>query len=430
MTSKKEVKNKMSKQTVDPKLLKEIKKYGAFDISACYNCGTCTAICPLSDEEANFPRRIIRYAQLGQKEELLGSKELWLCYYCGECTDSCPREAEPGEFMMAARRYVIAEYEPTGFSKLTYKSGLFTTLIAIIISLFMGYAFRLVKGKHLGEAEFLFGVDPLYIHYAGYALFLFVVIAVVGGFVNMTLKIYKHEKKKREKKGIVIEETIFKKLIRWTVNAFYIVFVEFLAQKRYFKDDRTRKEKLLTSRYFVHETIVIGFTGLFLATALNFLMDLIKVMPTPVDGKVPLYYPIRLLGTISGILLIYGTTLAVIFRLMKKDSSREHSQFSDWFFLFLLWATGITGFVVELLDYLPYHDSFFWALVVHVVFAADLIIFAPFSKFAHMIYRTYAVWIYRNITTAPIKEPDFTDFIVYDSDDEGEEENIAVESAT
>ena len=93
---------------IDTELLSDIKGFGAADVSACFSCGTCTAICPLVDNDATFPRRIIRYAQVGMKDELLSSKELWTCYQCGRCSDSCPTEADPSEFMAAARRYAIA----------------------------------------------------------------------------------------------------------------------------------------------------------------------------------------------------------------------------------------------------------------------------------------------------------------------------------
>ena len=81
---------------VDPNLLSEIKKYGTVSVEKCFNCGNCTAICPLSTNGETFPRRIIRYAQLGLKEPLLSSKELWMCYYCGECTQTCPKPGRPG----------------------------------------------------------------------------------------------------------------------------------------------------------------------------------------------------------------------------------------------------------------------------------------------------------------------------------------------
>ena len=79
---------------------------------------------------------MIRYAQVGMKDALLSSKELWSCYHCGECSESCPTEADPGEFMAAARRFAIARYDVTGLSKLLYKSGWFNVLFTIVLTLF------------------------------------------------------------------------------------------------------------------------------------------------------------------------------------------------------------------------------------------------------------------------------------------------------
>ena len=61
---------------VDHTLLPALKQYGAFDIGACFNCGNCTAVCPLSKDDTTFPRRIIRYAQVGMRDSLLSSKEI------------------------------------------------------------------------------------------------------------------------------------------------------------------------------------------------------------------------------------------------------------------------------------------------------------------------------------------------------------------
>ena len=43
---------------VNPEFGKELNRYGAFDFNACYNCGTCTAVCSLSTEEDSFPREM------------------------------------------------------------------------------------------------------------------------------------------------------------------------------------------------------------------------------------------------------------------------------------------------------------------------------------------------------------------------------------
>ena len=91
---------------VDPTLITELKEYGAEGIEKCFNCGNCTAICPLATDNYPFPRNMIRRAQLGNREKMEQSLDPWLCYYCGECSDTCPKTAEPGETMMAARRWL------------------------------------------------------------------------------------------------------------------------------------------------------------------------------------------------------------------------------------------------------------------------------------------------------------------------------------
>ena len=114
----------MTAALIDTGLLTDIKRFGAADVSACFSCGTCTATCPLVGADDTFPRRMIRYAQVGMRDKLLSSKELWSCYACGECSESCPTQAEPSEFMAAARRYAIASYDRTGLARLMYTTPL------------------------------------------------------------------------------------------------------------------------------------------------------------------------------------------------------------------------------------------------------------------------------------------------------------------
>jgi len=71
---------------VDPNLIRELEEFGLKDAGKCYNCGTCTAICDLATPENPFPRKLVRYIQLGQREKILRSSEPWLCYYCGDCS--------------------------------------------------------------------------------------------------------------------------------------------------------------------------------------------------------------------------------------------------------------------------------------------------------------------------------------------------------
>ena len=47
----------------------ELKQYSEDKALECFNCGTCAAICPLVHD--NFPRRMIRYVQVGAREKVL-----------------------------------------------------------------------------------------------------------------------------------------------------------------------------------------------------------------------------------------------------------------------------------------------------------------------------------------------------------------------
>jgi heterodisulfide reductase subunit C len=60
---------------VNPRLIDELERYGAQDVSRCYHCGNCSATCPFSHEPFLFPRRSMRYLQLGLEPRLRGTLE-------------------------------------------------------------------------------------------------------------------------------------------------------------------------------------------------------------------------------------------------------------------------------------------------------------------------------------------------------------------
>ena len=92
--------------TLSPDFAQEMVKYGEDTALACFNCGTCAAICPLLNE--HFPRKMIRYIQIGARERILeNANELWKCLHCGLCTQTCPREANPGEIILSLKRMVV-----------------------------------------------------------------------------------------------------------------------------------------------------------------------------------------------------------------------------------------------------------------------------------------------------------------------------------
>ena len=186
---------------IDPGFASEIKKYGAKDFSACFNCGNCTAICGLTDKNANFPRMFIRQGMLGQKEEILQSKELWLCYACGDCSETCPRQAGPGDYMAAMRRYAIASYEPTGLTKLMFKSNPGFIVLTLFFALMLGFFLFTLKPDH-EVSRWLFTILPYaVIHNMGLVIFSITGLSVAWGMVAMALKLSKTIDKSEKSNG-------------------------------------------------------------------------------------------------------------------------------------------------------------------------------------------------------------------------------------
>lgn len=79
-------------------------------ISACINCGTCTAICPAAEVYNYQPRAILDAIQSRNDdaiEALLKSDTIWYCGECMSCKTRCPRQNAPGLVIQAMRKLSI-----------------------------------------------------------------------------------------------------------------------------------------------------------------------------------------------------------------------------------------------------------------------------------------------------------------------------------
>jgi heterodisulfide reductase subunit C len=54
-----------------------------------------------------LPNQIIRYAQLGLKDELLQSKAIWICASCMTCNTRCPKGINVAEVIEAIRQILL-----------------------------------------------------------------------------------------------------------------------------------------------------------------------------------------------------------------------------------------------------------------------------------------------------------------------------------
>lgn len=378
---------------VEGSLLPELRRFGATEISACFNCGNCSAVCPLTPEDGAFPRRIIRYAQLGMRDQLLASPELWTCYQCGDCTDTCPRDADPAGFMAAARRYAIAAYDRTGLARRLATSRTFAigsiSLLVTVLAAFLYSGHHAVRGTELALFRF---VSAGFIHDFGLIVLGLLAVAAVAGLAQMVRRVFRAEappggKVSRWSRGRIREAL-------W-----YALGRESLGQERYRKEcgsasDDQAAQPWYLRRWFVHASMVWGFLGLLGATILDYGLELTGIKPT--GTAVPIWYPVRLLGTVAGLLLVYGSTVAIVRRVRGTEPSYARSSVSDWWFLWLLWLAGVSGFALELALYLPKAPGWgYLVFLLHVAVAMVLVLLAPFGKFAHAIYRPVALFAFR-----------------------------------
>lgn len=376
---------------IDTELLSDVQRFGAADVSACFSCGTCTAICPLVDNDATFPRRIIRYAQVGMKDELLSSKELWTCYQCGLCSDSCPTEADPSEFMAAARRYAIASYEPTGLARILYTRPVVGSLIAAAFAAFFAVFLYASHGPQDASSLALFTFIPEgLVHWTGVAVMVVLALAGVFGITSMVRRVARSE-------GVSLPALFGgRDQLSWAGKALWASLgVESLGQRRYREDckDDNPIEPLYRRRWLIHALTIWGFLGLFSATIIDYGLSVIGVKAT--GTPIPLWYPSRLIGTVAGIALLYGVSMFMVNRMRQVNRAAQFTTASDWLLLVLLWITGATGFFIEVALYLPNAPAWgYWVFLLHVSIAMDLMLLLPFTKFAHAMYRPVALFFY------------------------------------
>jgi len=126
MSERKESQEKETEQRIvlkmaemDPKFKYEISKIpGAEKIMLCFQCGTCTADCPIARFSDTYrPRQILRMTQLGLKSRVLSSDVIWLCAACFTCVDHCPQDVEIASVLRALRNLAVKE----GFLPAVYK---------------------------------------------------------------------------------------------------------------------------------------------------------------------------------------------------------------------------------------------------------------------------------------------------------------------
>ena len=353
---------------IDPTLLYEIKEYGAVGIEKCFNCGNCTAICPLTSDEYPFPRNMIRRLQIGQRDKLVQHLDPWLCYYCGECSETCPKGAEPGETMMAMRRWLTAQYDWTGLSGKVYKGkGWIIAMLLVAAIVVIGLAALLAGPMVTSQVELNTFAPVHMIHIADLIL-----AAALGIFLLSNLaRMYFFVFGKEERQGIPLKI--------YLTGAWTLVF-HTITQNRFSECEDSK-------RCWTNHLIIVAGYGTMFALIVVFLGWF------QTDNIYPIYHPQRWLGYLAAGALIYGGVEAVLGRIRKEHEMHKHSHPSDWLFPILLVLLSASGLTIHFLRYAGLPMATYYAYVAHLVIMMMLYVtVGPMGKWAHLLFRPFAVY--------------------------------------
>ena len=72
-------------------------------VAVCYQCGKCTAGCPMVWDMDLAPNQVVHAVQMGERELALGCKTIWVCAACETCSTRCPKEFDIARLMNVLR---------------------------------------------------------------------------------------------------------------------------------------------------------------------------------------------------------------------------------------------------------------------------------------------------------------------------------------
>ena len=87
----------------------ELRERTGLETVRCYQCGKCSAGCPMASETTLRPHDVMRLVNFDAKERLLADESIWLCLTCETCTERCPNGCDPARTIDALRELAVAE---------------------------------------------------------------------------------------------------------------------------------------------------------------------------------------------------------------------------------------------------------------------------------------------------------------------------------
>ena len=364
----------------DLNFLKEVGILGGDDVKKCYQCATCSVVCPISPDNRPFPRKEMIAASWGLKDKLVKSADPWLCHNCGDCSTRCPRKAKPADVLAAIRAQAITEYsQPAPLAKALNTPMMLPLLLLVpaVYILIMGFIMEKVFGASFlnfspegtivhAKMVSTWLVDAVMLTAAGFAAAVF-----FNGIKRFLCDIHQNALAEGKTAHQTIEAAGFIQALIRTVPT--------ILRHAKFNECTENKERGVS-----HMLVLFAFIGLFIVTSIFF----VAIYGLQIHGPYSQLNPVKWLANVSGVALIIGSILLLKTRMNKPD---QVSAYKDWLLLGLVLGLGVTGMGAQLTRLAGWAAPSYTIYFIHLILVWFTFAYLPFSKLAHLVYRTVAM---------------------------------------
>jgi quinone-modifying oxidoreductase subunit QmoC len=367
---------------VEPDLnfIKDVGILGGEDLKKCYQCATCSVVCPISPENKPFPRKEMIAASWGLKDKLVKSADPWLCHNCGDCSTRCPRKAKPADVLAAIRAKAISEYSGPKVLANALNDPKMLPILLLAPAVYI-----LIMGTLMGKIfnfQFLnFSPEGTIVHAKMVSTWLVdVVMLSAAGFAALTF----FNGVKRFLNDIHQNALAEGKTTQKTIDAggfiqALIRIIPTILRHAKFNECTENKDRSVS-----HMLVLFSFIGLFIVTNIFF----VAIYGLQIHGPYSQLNPVKWLANVSGVALIIGSILLIKQRMNKPD---QKSAYKDWLLLGLVLGLGVSGMGTQLARLAGWAAVSYAIYFIHLMLVWCTFAFLPFSKLAHLVYRTVAM---------------------------------------
>lgn len=142
----------LSRETMHLDFVRKVEALSGTSVRRCFQCGKCSAGCPMASFMEHPPNRIVRLLQLGQYERVLAGRSIWYCASCETCSTRCPNKVDLAAIMDALRK---SSWDAQGPSKESYVQLANRLFIENIRTYGRQYEMRLAAVFNVRSMQFL-----------------------------------------------------------------------------------------------------------------------------------------------------------------------------------------------------------------------------------------------------------------------------------